>query len=94
MADALRDAFRAEDGSFDLTEFKACLKENDIEPPKVDMERHAAIGRFRIYAGLTLHRHAARRGFVVIDGKKIAAPGAKKRGREDSLAHTNAERLQ
>jgi hypothetical protein len=35
-----------EDGSFDLTAFKTCLKENDMEPPRVDMERHGAIGRF------------------------------------------------
>lgn len=79
MAVALKDAFRTEDGSFDLTAFKACLKENDIEPPKVDMERHGTIGRFRMCAGLMLRRHAAKLGFVVIDGKKIAAPGAKKR---------------
>jgi hypothetical protein len=29
-----------------------------------------------------LHRHAAKLGFVVIDGKKITAPGAKKQGRK------------
>jgi len=31
-----------EDGSFDSTAFKACLKENDIEPPKVDLDCHGA----------------------------------------------------
>jgi hypothetical protein len=31
---ALKDAFRTEDGSFDLAAFKACLKGNDIEAPK------------------------------------------------------------
>jgi len=74
-------AFRTEDGSFDLTAFKACLKEIDIEPPKVDMARHGAIGRFRMCAGLMLRRRARKLGFVVIDGKKIAALGAKKHGR-------------
>jgi hypothetical protein len=34
---ALEDAFRTRDGSFDLTAFKACLKENGVEAPKVDM---------------------------------------------------------
>jgi hypothetical protein len=64
-----------------LTAFKACLKENDIEPPKVDMERHGPIGRVRMCAGLMVRRRAAKFGFVVIGGKKIEAPGAKKRGR-------------
>jgi hypothetical protein len=48
LALALKEAFRTEDGSVDLTAFKACLNENDIEAPKVDMERHGAIGRFRM----------------------------------------------
>jgi hypothetical protein len=78
LALVLKDAFRTENG-FDLTAFKACLNENKIESPKVDMDRHGAIGRFRMCAGLMLTRHAAKRGFVVIGGKKIAAPGAKKR---------------
>jgi hypothetical protein len=83
LAVALKDAFRTEDGSLDLTAFKACLKDNGIEAPKVDMmERHGAIGRFRMCAGLMLRRHALKVGHVVIDGKKIAAPGAKKRGRK------------
>ena len=81
LALALKDAFRSEDGGFDLTAFKACLKENDLEAPKVDMERHGAIGRFRMCAGLMLRRQAAKRGFVMIGGKNITAPGAKKRGR-------------
>lgn len=77
----MREAFRTEDGSFELTAFKTCLKENNIEPPKVDMERHGAIGRFRMCAGLMLRRQVRKVGFVVIDSKKIAALGAKKRGR-------------
>jgi hypothetical protein len=82
LAVALKDAFRTEDGSFDLTAFKACLKQNEIEAPKVDMERYGAIGRFRMCAGLMLRRQARKVGFVVIGGKKITAPGAKKRGRK------------
>jgi hypothetical protein len=42
------------------------------------MERHGAIGRFRMCTGLMLRRHALKVGHVVIGGKKIAAPG--KRG--------------
>jgi hypothetical protein len=79
MSEALK-VFRMDDGNFDLTAFKACLKENDIEPPKVDMERHVAIGRFRMCAGLMRRRHALKVGHVVIGSKKFKAPGAKKRG--------------
>ncbi len=80
LALGLKDAL---DGSFDLTAFKACLKENDLEPPKVDMARHGAIGRFRMCAGLMLRRQAAKVGFVVIGGKRITAPGTKtRRGRK------------
>jgi hypothetical protein len=46
------------------------------------MERHGAIGRFGMCAGLMLRRHALKVGHVVIGSKKIAAPGAKKRGRK------------
>lgn len=86
MAGALKDVFRTEDGSFDLTAFKACLKENGLTPPNVDMERHGAIGRFRMCAGLMLRRHASKVGHVIIGSKKIAAPGAKKRGRKAKTA--------
>ena len=81
LAVALKDAFRTEDGSFDLGTFQTCLTENDIEPPKVDMARHGAIGRFRMCAGLKLRRQVRKVDFVAIDGKKIAAPCGKKRGR-------------
>jgi hypothetical protein len=67
LALALNEAFRTEDTSFDLTALKACLKENDIEAPRVDMESHGATGRFRMVAGLML-RAAAKRGPIVIDG--------------------------
>jgi len=41
-----------------------CLSEgNYSEALKVDMERHGAIGRFRMCAGLMLRRHASKRGF-------------------------------
>jgi hypothetical protein len=82
LALALKVAFRTEDSSFDLTAFKACLKENGVEAPKIDMDRHGAIGRFRMCAGLMLRRHARKVGYVVIDGKKIRVPGAKKSGRK------------
>jgi hypothetical protein len=48
---------------------------------QVDMERHGALGRFRMCAVLMLRPHALKVGHVVIGGKKIAVPGAKKRGR-------------
>src|SRR5207249_1071581 len=72
---ALKDAFRTEHGDFDLTAFKACLKDNSLTPPNVDMERPGAIGRFRMCAGLMLRRRATKQGFVVIGGKKIGLPG-------------------
>lgn len=45
LAVALKDAFRNDGGGFDLTAFKACLKDNGLTPPNVDMDRHGAIGR-------------------------------------------------
>ena len=78
LAIVLKDAFRTDDGSIDLAAFKTCLKENDIDAPRVDMDYHGTIGRFRMCSGLSLRRHAAKRGFVVIEGKKIKAPGTKK----------------
>jgi hypothetical protein len=81
LAEALK-VFRTEAGSFDLTAFKACLKENEIEAPKVDENKHGWRGRFRMCAGLMLRRHAAKLGFVVIGDKKITSPGVKKRGRK------------
>lgn len=71
LAVALKDAFRTEDGTFDLTAFKFCMKNNGVTPPNVDMEHHEAIGLFGMCTGLRLRRHAAKVGFVVIDGKKI-----------------------
>jgi hypothetical protein len=47
LAVGLKDAFRTDDGGFDLTAFKGCLKDNGVTPPNVDMDRHGAIGRFR-----------------------------------------------
>jgi hypothetical protein len=83
LALALKEAFRSKDGSFHLTSFKVCLKDHGVTPPNIDMERHGAIGRFRRCAGLMLRRHAAKRGFVVIGGKKLVAPAARKpRGRK------------
>ena len=53
LAEALK-VFRTDDGSFDLMAFKACLKENAIEAPKVDQNKHGWRGRFRMCAGLML----------------------------------------
>ena len=43
------------------------------------MERHGAIGRFRMCAGLMLRRRAKVSG-VLINGEKISAPGATRHG--------------
>ena len=86
LAVALKEAFRTDDGGLDLTAFKACLKDNDVTPPNVDMDRHGAVGRFRMCGGLMLPRHTLKVGRVVSSGKKIAAPGAKKRGRKIKTA--------
>ena len=40
LALALKDPFRTKDGGLDLTAFKACLKDNGLTAPKVDMDRH------------------------------------------------------
>jgi hypothetical protein len=50
LAVALKEPFRTDDGGLNLTAFKACLKQNGVTPPNVDMDRHGAIGRFRICA--------------------------------------------
>jgi len=42
---------RIDDGTFDLTAFKASLNDNGLNPPNVDMDRHGAIGRFRMCTG-------------------------------------------
>jgi len=75
---------------FRLDGVRVCLKENDIEPPTVDMERHGAVGGFRMCAGLMLRRHALKVGHVVIGGKKNAAPGAKKHGRKAKSAEAKS----
>ena len=59
-----------------------CLKENAIEAPKIDMDRHCAIRRFRMCAGLMLRSIARKHGFVVLNRKKITASSAKKRRRK------------
>jgi hypothetical protein len=86
LAVALKDAFRTDEGGFNLTAFNACLKENGVTPPNVDMDRHGAIGRFRMCAGLMLRRHASKVGHVIIGEKKIAAPVTKRRGRKTKAA--------
>ena len=80
------EVFRTENG-LDINGLTACLKDNDCAVPKVDMERHGAIGRFRMCAGLML-RAAAKKSSVKISGQtfgedKPVAKGAKaKRGRK------------
>lgn len=54
------------------------------------MKRPGTIRPFRMCTGLMLHRHASKRGFVVIGGKKIEAPGAKKHGRMAKAAEAGA----
>ena len=71
-----------------ISAFKACLKDNGLNPPNVDMDRHGALGRFRMCAALMLRRHASNVGHVVIGGKKIAARGAKRRGRRAKMAES------
>ena len=75
LAEALK-VLRTKDGSFDLEAFKACLKENGIEAPKVDQNKYGWRGRFRMCAGLMLRRRAAKQGLVGIGGKTIVAPHA------------------
>jgi hypothetical protein len=71
LAVALKDAFHTEDGDFDLDSFKKCLKENKIEPPKVDESKPGWRGRFRMCGGLMLRSAAKKKGHIVIDGEKV-----------------------
>ena len=75
------EVFKTKDG-LDVEALTRCLKDNDCKVPNIDMAKNGATGRFRMCAGLMLRRHAAKKGFMVIGGKKIQAPGAKKRGRK------------
>ena len=75
------ESFRTKNG-LDTKALTRCLKENKIRAPKIDMDRHGAIGRFRMCAGLMLRRNTSKQGLMIISGKKIAAPGTKKRRRK------------
>ena len=93
MSIALKDVFRTKDDSFDLTAFTHCLKEKSIDAPKVVMDRHGAIGRFRMCAGLMFRRRGRKEGFVVIDGNKIMAQREKGAdGKHDSRSECRLER--
>ena len=74
------------------TAFKACLKENDIEAPKGDMDKHGAIGRFRMCAGLMLCSAAKKTGYVVINGKKITGAKKPREKKRQTRPHDCAER--
>jgi hypothetical protein len=65
LAVALKDVFSTEDGGFRLGGINECLKENSIEPPQVDMQKHGAVGRFRMVAGIKLRGAAKKNGFVI-----------------------------
>ena len=64
------EVFKTKDG-LDIDGLTGCLEENELQAPKVDLQRHGATGRFRMCAGLMLRRRGRQVGFVVIGGKRI-----------------------
>jgi hypothetical protein len=71
VALALKQAFTTEDGDFDLDAFKRCLKDNDVQAPKVDESKPGWRGRFRMCAGISLRAALRKTGKIMIDGKAI-----------------------
>jgi len=77
---ALKDAFNPTGREFDLDGFMKCLKENGMAiSDKLAANRTPNGKDLRMRMSLVLRRRAAKLGFVVIDGKKIMVPRAKKR---------------
>ena len=63
LAVALKDAFRTEDGTFDLTAFSFVMKNNGVTPPKRRYGAPRGDRSFRMCTGLRLRRHAAKARF-------------------------------
>ena len=80
LALALKEHCHSEDG-FDIGKFERVLKENDIEW-NINRKTHGWIGRFRMNGRQKLAAVARKTGYILISGKKVRAPGAKKRGRK------------
>ena len=57
LAVALKEAFRTDDGGFDLTAFKACLKENDTVEFGKSIQRDVRV-MYYFYARRLLRRNA------------------------------------
>lgn len=83
------ESFRTRNG-LDTKALTRCLKENGIEAPNVDMDRHGAIGRFRMCAGLMLRGQATKTGFVLIgrirfSHRRLTSPMESENGRGAEL---------
>ena len=92
VALALRQAFTTEDGDFDLEAFKRCLKDNDVEAPKIDESKPGWRSRFRMCAGISLRAVLQKNGSIVIASKKLLAVvnSAKRCGRKAKRAEAGA----
>ena len=89
---SLKEAFTTDDGDFDLDAFKRCLKDNDVQAPKIDESKPGWRGRFRMCAGISLRAALRKNGSIVIAGKKLLAMDgdAKRRGRKAKQAEVNS----
>ena len=80
LAVALKEHCHSEDG-FDIGKFECVLKENDI-----DLEHRP--GNSRLDRKVSYEQtpkassSGAKNGYILVSGKKVRAPGAKKRGRK------------
>jgi hypothetical protein len=80
LALALKEHCHNEDG-FDIGKFERVLNENNIDW-NINRKTHGWIGRFRMNGRQKLAAVARKTGFVLISGKNVRAPGAKRRGRK------------
>jgi hypothetical protein len=73
VAHALKDAFTTDDGDFDLEAFKRCLKDNDVQAPKVDESKPGWPGRFRMCTGISLRAALRKNGKIVVGERTLKA---------------------
>jgi len=81
---ALKEHCHGEDG-FDIGKFERVLKENDIDW-NINRKTHGWIGRFRMNGRQKLAAVARKKGYILVSGEKVRAPGAKKRQKGKMVA--------
>jgi hypothetical protein len=83
LAMALKEHCHSQ-GRFDIGKFERVLKENGIQW-NINRETHGWIGRFRMNGRQKLAAVARKTGYFLVSGKKVSAPGAKRRGRKPKV---------